>query len=469
MPLKLALPKGRLLPSTNLILQKAGLDISDYNENSRSYRPQCSNMPNLKLKIFHEKDVPIQVSVGNYDLGICGLDWIEELLAKYPSSSLIKVLDLNYGHRNIYAAASSLSGLSSIEELRSTAEIVRIASEYPNLAEFFAMNLRLRRFKIFSLWGAAEVYPPENAEIVLISDFNASDNELVFLSPILHSNAFLIANKNSWESKDLRPLLQLLYTVSSPHVKQAEHNTETSASSGKPSGLKEASTSTLRLALPDGHQQEPIMELLKKCGIEVWGYSSGNRRPEIAIEDTSVKTIRPQDMPIQVANGYFDLAVSGQDWLRDHLYQFPSSPVTEILGLGYGKVRIVAVVSNDLSANNLEDLREMLRSGKLKTLRIASEYVNIADRYAQTNRLSPYRIIPTWGATEAFLPEDADLLIENTQTGRTIAEHNLKIIDTLFESTACVIGNTQKPSNGTRLSMIEAFVNKLRCALPNTA
>ena len=74
-------------------------------------------------------------------------------------------------------------------------------------------------------------------------------------------------------------------------------------------------------------------------------------------------------------------------------------------------------------------------------VRIASEYVNMADRYARDNRLGRYRVIPTWGATEAFLPEDADLLIENTETGRTIARHNLKIIDTLFESTACLIGN----------------------------
>jgi ATP phosphoribosyltransferase len=49
-------------------------------------------------------------------------------------------------------------------------------------------------------------------------------------------------------------------------------------------------------------------------------------------------------------------------------------------------------------------------------------------------------VVPTWGASEAFLPEDADLLIENTETGQTLARHKLKIIDNLFESTACLIG-----------------------------
>jgi len=157
MQLKLALPKGRLLPLTKLMLQKAGLKLRDYNEKSRSYRPQCSNFPNLLLKIFHEKDIPIQVAVGNYDLGICGLDWIEELLAKYPSSALVKVQNLGYGRSSLYMAASRLSGISSIEELKAGKETIRIASEYPNLAESSALDLRLRRFKIFPLWGAAEV------------------------------------------------------------------------------------------------------------------------------------------------------------------------------------------------------------------------------------------------------------------------------------------------------------------------
>ena len=50
-------------------------------------------------------------------------------------------------------------------------------------------------------------------------------------------------------------------------------------------------------------------------------------------------------MPLQVANGNFDLAITGRDWLRDHHFRFPSSPVEELLQLGFGKVRIVAVVT----------------------------------------------------------------------------------------------------------------------------
>ena len=76
-----------------------------------------------------------------------------------------------------------------------------------------------------------------------------------------------------------------------------------------------------------------------------------------------------------------------------------------------------------------------------------------------------YKVIPTWGASEAFLPEDADLLIENTETGRTIARHNLKIIDTLFESTACLIGNKDSVASSTKSERIKSITEILQAVL----
>jgi ATP phosphoribosyltransferase len=77
-------------------------------------------------------------------------------------------------------------------------------------------------------------------------------------------------------------------------------------------------------------------------------------------------------------------------------------------------------------------------------------------------------VIPTWGATEAFLPDDADLLIENTETGGTIARHNLKIIDTLFESTACLIGNSRIRTGSTKGEKARYIVEILRAAVEDT-
>ena len=101
-------------------------------------------------------------------------------------------------------------------------------------------------------------------------------------------------------------------------------------------------------------------------------------------------------------------------------------------------------------------------------IRVASEYVNIADKYARDNRLGMYRILPTWGATEAFLPEDADLLIENTETGSTIARHNLKIIDTLFESTAHLIGAKNRKYSTIKKTRMDNIVKLLSKAAGGT-
>jgi ATP phosphoribosyltransferase len=83
----------------------------------------------------------------------------------------------------------------------------------------------------------------------------------------------------------------------------------------------------------------------------------------------------------------------------------------------------------------------------------------------RNNRIDQYRINPTWGATEGFLPEEADLLIENTVDRSTIARHNLKIIDTLFESTACLIGSTRKVNNQVKIGRMEYLIQALKKAM----
>jgi ATP phosphoribosyltransferase len=294
---------------------------------------------------------------------------------------------------------------------------VRIAGEYPNLAESFAANLRLRRFSVFPLWGATEVYPPENADLVLISGRSETDILNLDLTPtskVLDFNAVLIANRQSWETKDMGELLAAVGEVPA----RAEKKTRRIRRSSNIYYYPDSTGDTVRLALPDGHQQTPTRQLLQKAGISLDEYPSdtGNRRPISNLDGVAIKVIRPQDMPLQVANGYFDLAITGRDWLMEHLYRFPSSPVEALADLKFGGVRIVAVVSNDLPVSDISNLRRF-SAGRLAPIRVASEYIDIADKYARDNHLGMYRVIPTWGATEAFLPEDADLLIENTQTG----------------------------------------------------
>ncbi len=472
MPIKIALPKGRLLDETAQLLQSAGWGLNGYHKDTRLYRFDSDKFPCLFAKVFNEKDIPVQVAIGNYDLGICGLDWVEELLTRYPSSALVRVINLGYGSGTLYLVAGSSSGLSSVDEAVSKMHTLRIASEYPNLAEALALDLRIRRFNVYPLWGAAVAYPPETADLALVPGEREGDFYGQCLEPmyrVLSYSAFVVANKYSLEKKDMSDLLVSLSdrgcsgSVDGYKTVLYDKGALTPSNGVHPD---ERAKETIRLALPDGHQQKPTLDILHRAGIRIDDYPSptGNRRPYIYIDGVEVKVIRPQDMPLQVANGNFDLAITGRDWVREHLYQFPSSPVQEIVGLGYGWVRIVAVVVNDMPVSDIDGLRKLALE-ESRDLRIASEYTNIADKYARDNHLGNYRIIPTWGATEAFLPEDADLLIENTQTGRTLAKNNLKIIDTFFESTACLIGNSRATAGQGKRENMEAIIEAMKLAV----
>lgn len=457
MLLRLALPKGSLQAQTADLVSRAGWGVEGYTVGSRRYRFQSARFPGLHLKVFQEKDIPIQVAIGNYDLGICGLDWLQEYMVRYPAGALVKVQDLGFGARELVAAVSGGGRPGSLDELAAMRSVVRLASEYPNLAEDLALRLRLKRFVVFPLWGGADVYPPETADLVVVSNGDAKlrARGLQPLTSVLSGDACLIANRNSWESKDMSQLVASLSHVSLPAETKREETIEI-----PPAVVRAKGSNLVWLALPDGHQQEPAVKFLSRTGLPIVGYPSDNRRPTVGIAGVACKVIRPQDMPLQVAVGNFALAVTGQDWLRNHLLQFPTSPARELLKLGFGQVRLVAVVKEEIPASNPSELRDLMKADG-KPLRIASEYVNIADNFARENHLSPYRVIPTWGATEAFLPEDADLLIENTQTGKTLADNRLKVISTLFESSACLIGNERiinQPASRERVNtIIESF------------
>lgn len=468
MPVRIALPKGRLLPETASLLEKAGWRLAGYDASLRNYRLTSGAFPDVQIKVFQEKDIPIQVAIGNYDLGICGLDWIEELSVKYASTALIRLKDLGYGIGALFVAGSRSRPDLTPAAARQQTSSISIASEYPNIAESCALNMRLRRFSIFPVWGGADAYPPESATFALVTatrDGSSLNNGLCPVQRVLDYSAFLVANRQSWEQKDLS---QILATLEKATPEKWEPPTATRSIKTGPPPFPTASEATdiVRIALPDGHQQKFTVELLARAGITIDDYPSpaGNRRPKIRLDSVAAKVIRPQDMPLQVANGNFDLAITGRDWLTDHLAMFPSSPVRELADMKMGWVRIVAVVSQDVPADNIYGLRQLC-AAKDRPLSVASEYTNLADRYARENHLGMYRVIPTWGATEAFLPEDADLLIENTETGSTIARHNLKIIDTLFESTACLIGMKGVSYSLTKQARYDSLVQRLTSAV----
>ena len=465
----LALPKGKLLSATSCLLNEMGLGFDDYNRSTRIYRLSSNTQEGLEAKMFQEKDIPIQVAVGNYDLGICGLDWIEELLSRYPDSSLVKVIDLGYDPGTIQLAASRYCDITDIYQLVDGGVNWRIVTEYPNLADAAAARLRLKKLRIFPVWGAAEAYPPENADLVVLrtsEEDELNKKGLVPLKELCRSTAFLVANRESLMKKDLSRIISrfssVLKKVNKPWMEYKP------AQDGYFSnGIKPVDDDSIWMAIPDGHQQKHMVKFFNKAGIQLQGYGEeeNTRRPSISLESFNVKVIRPQDMPLQVANDNFDIAVTGVDWYFDHLYRFPTSPIVKMLDLGIGKVRMVAVVSESLPIQNTDDLKKMVISGELSPIRVASEYINIADRYLRDNHVSRYKVIPTFGSTEVYLPEDADLLIENTETGATLKAHNLRIIDTLFQSTACVIVNKNSLNDKVKKDRITSLIETFRRAI----
>lgn len=467
--LKVALPTGDLRSPTVELLQQAGLSVREYEEGSRTYRYVYESDTPIVFRVFRERDIPIQIALGNYDAGICSTVWADELLYRYPAEALMTAADLGYGYLGLYAAVAPKSPAASDLAALSTVPILRVVSEFPNLAEAFALSARLPRYRVYQVWGAAEAYPPEDADLAVVATPDADAVRRMGLEPvhqIAASTACLVVNRRSLQTKDMSALLGPLLAAArtdSPGPRLTLPGPLARRTIAVSTAEQPAGDEIVRLALPDGHQQPHAMAALAAAGIEVFGYGAAGsgRRLETSLPYLKVKTIRPQDMPQQVALGHFDLAITGRDWLLDHQYRFPSSPVREMVDLDRARYKLAVVVEEELAATTVEEALAIWRRDGRQVIRIASEYVNIADHFARQHHLGRYQVIPITGASEAFVPEDADILIEGTETGRTLAANRLKILDVIFESTSCLIAS-KRPLSGRKATLVNEVAERLR-------
>jgi ATP phosphoribosyltransferase len=206
---------------------------------------------------------------------------------------------------------------------------------------------------------------------------------------------------------------------------------------------------------------------LAAAGLEFGGYEADGvprRRPAARLKApvaVEVKVLRPQDMPRAVALGGYDLALTGRDWLAAHRAAFPATPVVELADLRRSRYALGAVVSEEVPAERIgEAVAYWRRDDPGRTIRVASEYAALADEYARERRLGRYRVIPIAGASEGFVPEDAEILIEGSETGATLRANRLRMIDVLMESTNCVIGAAARPA-GARGALRDELVARL--------
>jgi ATP phosphoribosyltransferase len=471
--IRLALPTGDLRVPLAALLTQAGLRIQGYGEGSRSYRFQADLGQDVAIRVFRERDIPVQIALGNYDLGICGSFWVEELARRYPQGALIRLRDLELDVGNLYAAVADKAGSPvgkgragpSGPSSKPALSPLRIVSEYANLAEALALSLRLPAYRVLPVWGSAQAYPPEDADVALVAapdEATVRSLGLLPLAPVLDGCACLVANRRSLGEKDLSSTLDPLLALG--HKSNAASARLPARLDGLPEpGASVVPKDRIRLAVPDGHQQRDAITVLQEAGIALEGYGGSNAtsRPRADVDGLDVKVIRPQDMPQQVALGSFDLAITGHDWYLDHTLRFPSSPIRELVDLGGGRYSLVATVSEDVPGDDLSEALNDWRAQGLAKLRVASEYTNIADHFARERRLGRYQVIPIGGASEGFVPEDAEILIEGTETGSTLAANRLKVAERLFESTSRLVGH-RLPPDGRRGDVRETVLRRFR-------
>jgi ATP phosphoribosyltransferase len=469
---RVALPRGDLRDGLAERLEAAGFLAEGYGEGSRAYRFEVHGLPSVLVRVFSERDIPIQVALGQYDLGITRRAWVDELLVRYAQDSIVRLRALDVGAERLVLTGPPGT---DIARLASTG-VVRVATEYPHLAARYLNRLRVPSYRLFEVWGQAQAWPPEDADLAVVPERDIAAEQLTALATVHSGPAFLIGNRRSLATRDLRAALEPLLRLPSalaeggpvdPAALDPAALTPAALNVGRPAErIEEVERTALRIAVPDGHAQRHTFAALTDAGLAFDGYEEREavRRPQSSLPGVEVKVIRPQDMPMAVALGYYDLALTGRDWLAAHLSAFPSSPVVELADLRRSRYSLGAVVPEDLPADTIEEaVAYWRRDDPDYPIRVASEYAALADDYARERRLGRYRIIPIAGASEGFVPDDAEILIEGSETGTTLRANRLRMIDVIMESTNCVIGAAERPG-GARGALRDELIGRLSAA-----
>jgi ATP phosphoribosyltransferase len=190
----------------------------------------------------------------------------------------------------------------------------------------------------------------------------------------------------------------------------------------------------LSLALPKGSLEEQTMLLFSQADLEV-KRSSREYNPTIADDRISkIKILRPQEIPLYVQDGHFDLGISGHDWVTES-----GADVVEVAELPYAKTG-TGVINVVLA---VPDHSPILTAADMPAgSRIATELPNVTGAYF--DRLGiPVEIVFSYGATEAKVPELVDALVDLTETGSTLRRNGLRIVDTLLTSTTRLLANRE--------------------------
>jgi ATP phosphoribosyltransferase len=236
----------------------------------------------------------------------------------------------------------------------------------------------------------------------------------------------------------------------------------------------------VKFAVPKGSIEEATIKILEKSWTRV---IRRERTYRVMLDDPeiSVKMLRPQEIPNLVSDGLYDVGITGKDWVQE-----TKSDAKILLDLEYGKIKLVIAIPDSYNFKSLDDMI-LSYAKKKKILRISSEYLTTASRFIMQCKnykklygtkepliVTPWirlgsnkniQIFLSFGATEAKPPEDVDAIMDVTETGTTLTQNQLKIVDTVMESTAVLIANKASLKDKRKREKIFDIVTMLHGAV----
>ena len=203
----------------------------------------------------------------------------------------------------------------------------------------------------------------------------------------------------------------------------------------------------LKLVIPKGSLERATFELFEAADLKISRgsdreYRGGINDPRI----TSVAILRPQEIPVYVADGLFDIGVTGEDWIAERAVD-----VVKVASLDYSKqtdrpVKIVLAAPRDAGITSPEQIKP--------DSRISTEFPNLTRAYFEKLGI-PVQIFLSYGATEAKVPDIVDAIVDLTETGSTLRRHGMEIIDVLLESRTQLIANRAAYDDPVKRQAIE--------------
>ena len=213
----------------------------------------------------------------------------------------------------------------------------------------------------------------------------------------------------------------------------------------------------ISIVAPDGSMEKVILKLFANAGLEVLIDRERTKEGKVAVDWIQrIAFQRPQEIPVYLKNGHFDIAIVGEDWIASWGYVFPVLLKLPIGRSGNKSVRIVLAVSQNSEINKPEDLP--LGS------EIATEYIELVEKFLLKIGRSDIRVIRSFGNTEHKINFGATAIVDVVESGRSLRENNLKVIAEIMESNTVIVANPKSLADESKRLYIDCFVRLIKGA-----